>query len=326
MDRLAEAVANRIRRGTRTEADGAAPERWPALTYSAARATLETLHLWTQIVGKTRLALAPAINHWWHVTLYPSARGLSTSAMPCGARTVEIEFDLIDQKLLIRTSHDESASLNLQPGSVADFYRSYRHALAELDITVPIWPVPVELPDHTRFDLDERAREYDPEYARTYWQILSQAEHVLQRFRNRFLGKASPVHFFWGSFDLAHTRFSGRPAPPHPGGLPNTPDFVTREAYSHECWSCGFWNGNAALPYPAFYAYAYPAPDGFPDARVQPAAAYYDRDLGEFILPYDAVCSAERPAHALLSFMQQTYEAAANAGGWQRHLLERPHE
>ncbi|MGH7468954.1 MAG: DUF5996 family protein [Longimicrobiales bacterium] len=323
MGRLLDAVKTRVHGSDAAFADQDKPEVWPDFSYSASLATLETLHRWTQIVGKTRLALAPPLNHWWQVALYISARGLSTSAMPYGERTVEIEFDFVDQRLQIRTSDGEVAAIELEERSVADFYHAYTDALQSLEIHTHIWPVPVEIADRTAFPADDRHRRYDGALARTYWEILAQTEHVLEQFRGRYLGKASPVHFFWGSFDLAHTRFSGRRAPPHPGGIPNTPDFITREAYSHECFSCGFWNGNEAVPYPAFYAYSYPAPAGFDKARIQPATAFFNTDLREFILPYEAVRAATRPAETLLTFAQQTYEAAARLGEWNRVELER---
>ncbi len=323
MGRLVDAVKTRIRRSGVAFGDGSTSELWPALSYAESRATLETLHRWTQIVGKTRLALTLPLNHWWHVPLYLSARGFGTSPIPYGGRSFEVEFDFLAQQLLIRTSDDEVASVELEARSVADFFHAYSAALAALDIQVRIWPVPVETPDRTPFTSDQQHRTYEGAFARTFWQILRQTDRVLQQFRGSFLGKCSPIHFFWGSFDLAHTRFSGRRAPRHAGGIPNTPDLVTREAYSHECWSCGFWNGNDAVPHPAFYAYAYPAPAGFAKARVQPSAAFFNHELREFILPYDAVRSAKRPEDTLLRFVQQTYEAAADSGEWNRRELER---
>jgi len=321
--RLVEKVKTRIRRSGSAFGGDQAAESWPALSFVESQPTLDTLHHWTQIVGKTRLALSPSANHWWHVPLYVTARGLSTLRMPYGPRSIEIAFDLVDHQLRIATDDAEVASIELEARSVADFYHAYRDALHSLDVAVHIWPVPVEVEDHVRFDRDNRPRKYEGRYARAYWEILAQTDRVLQLFRQDYLGKCSPIHFFWGGFDLAHTRFSGRRAPLHPGGIPNTPDFIARESYSHECWSCGFWNGNQAVPYPAFYAYAYPEPEGFPKARVQPATAFFSKELGEFILPYDAVRSAPRPTDTLLGFLHQTYEAAAQLGEWNRKELER---
>jgi hypothetical protein len=298
---------------------------WPDIPYAAWRDTLETLHRWTQIVGKTRLALEPLLNHWWQVPLYVSTRGLTTSAMPYGGgRLVEMEFDFPGRELAIRTSAGGRRALPLAPRSVADFYAEYQRALAELGVEAPIWPVPVELPDDLPFAVDELHASYDAAAAERFWRALVHADRVFRTFRAGFLGKASPVHFFWGSFDLAVTRFSGRPAPPHPGGVPHVGDWVMREAYSHEVASAGFWPGAPASPAPAFYAYAYPTPAGFGDRSVRPADAFFSREMGEFFLPYDAVRAAPDPEAALLEFLQTTYEAAADLAGWDRQALERP--
>lgn len=276
-----------------------------------------------QIVGKTRLALAPPVNHWWHITLYLTSNGLTTSPMPYGNGSVEVELDLIEHNLLIRSSDGATRRMTLAPRSVADFYREYMGLLEELGVTPRFWPAPNELEDATPFLQDEQHRSYDRDYAGRCWRILSQADRVLQQFRGRFIGKCSPVHFFWGAFDLACTRFSGRPAPEHPGGVPNLPDWAVREAYSHECISAGWWPGGGPLPEPAFYSYSYPEPDGFADAPIRPADAYYQRELKEFVLPYEAVRTARRPDEVLLEFLQSTYEAGANLRRWDRPALER---
>jgi hypothetical protein len=244
-------------------------DRWPDLPLAAWKDTYATLHMWTQIVGKTQLALAPPQNHWWHVTLRVTARGLATGPMPYGSRTFDAEFDFIEHELVLRTGEGAVQRIALRPRSVAEFYRAYLAALKKLDVHVKLWPVPVEVENPIRFPDDETHASYDPEYANRHWRILVQADDVFRRFRASFLGKCSPVHFFWGSFDLAVTRFSGRPAPPHPGGVPNFPDWVAREAYSHEVSSCGFWPGGGPLPMPVFYSYAYPEPSGFKDAPVR---------------------------------------------------------
>lgn len=301
-------------------------DRWPPLTLREWRDTYATLHRCMQIVGKTRLALAPMQNHWWQVTLYVTARGLGTSAMPAHERSVELEFDFIDHHLVARTSDGESRSLPLRPQAVADFYREYVEMLRGLDVHAAIWPVPVELADTLRFDEDREHATYDPDAASRCWRILVQADRVLKEFRGRFLGKCSPSHFWWGSFDLAHTRFSGRRAPPHPGGVPNCPDYVTREAYSHECISAGWWPGTVGSPVeePAFYAYAYPEPPGCSEMPVQPDAARYHAAMKEWILPYEAMRTSPDPDAALLDFLESTYEAAAGLAGWDRAALERP--
>jgi hypothetical protein len=297
---------------------------WPGLPLSEWQDTRDTLQRWLQIVGKTRLALAPSVNHWWHVTLYLTARGLTTSPVPSGASTVEIELDFIDHILLIRSSDGATRTLPLVPRSVADFYREYMGLLDSIGIRPRFWPAPNELEDALPFADDEQHRAYDREYAGRCWRILAQADRALQQFRGRFIGKCSPVHFFWGAFDLACTRFSGRPAPEHPGGVPHLPDWAVREAYSHECISAGWWPGGGPLPEPAFYSYAYPEPAGFADAMLRPTDAYYHRDLKEFVLPYEAVRRARRPDEVLLDFFQATYEAGADLGGWDRSALERP--
>jgi len=299
-----------------------AMEAWPALPRAGWEPTLDTLHLWTQIVGKTRLCLAPMTNHWWHCTLYVTPRGLATSAMPVGQRALDIEFDFLSEQVVMRTSDGAVRSMALAPRSVADFYREYRDLLASLDVQARIWPVPSEIADPVRFTDDTVHAAYDADAVRRCWRILVQSDRVLKSFRSRFLGKVSPVHFWWGGFDLACTRFSGRVAPTHPGGIPNIPDYVTREGYSHECISAGWWPG-APGGEAEFYAYAYPEPPGCPTAPIRPAAARYDTNLHEWILPYDAVRTAPDPDGALLDFFQSTYEAAANLGGWDRAGLER---
>ncbi len=294
---------------------------WPDLPYPAWRDTAATLHLWTQIVGKIRLELAPWVNHGWQVALYVTARGLGTSPIPVGAETVEIEFDFLAHRLVFRTSRGAEHALPLRARTVADFHAGVFDTLGGLGIEVAIHEMPNELPDPIPFPEDTLHASYDPDAAHRFWRALLQADRVFKLFRSGFLGKVSPVHFFWGSFDLAVTRFSGRRAPVHPGGVPGLPDDVTREAYSHEVSSAGFWPGNAAFPQPAFYAYAYPTPDGFRDSPV-PAPAYFEETLGEFILPYDAVREAADPDALLLDFLDATYVAAADAAGWDRAALE----
>jgi hypothetical protein len=296
---------------------------WPDLPLKAWQDTYATLHLWTQIVGKIRLALTPWVNHSWHVVLYLTASGLTTSPIPYQDRTFQIDFDFIGHRLVIRTSDGAAQTIPLQPCTVADFYRDVFAALRALDIAVAIRKKPNEVAHPIPLDRDREHAAYDAEYAHRCWQVLVQADRVFKAFRAGFIGKCSPVHFFWGSFDLAVTRFSGRRAPEHPGGVPNLPDGVVREAYSHEVSSCGFWPGNEAIPFPAFYAYAYPEPPGFPDAAVRPEQAFYSPDLKEFILPYDAVRQADSPDRLLLEFLQSTYEAAAGLGHWDRPSLER---
>jgi hypothetical protein len=297
---------------------------WPLLPLAEWQDTYDTLHLWTQIVGKTRLALAPMENHWWQVALYVSPRGLTTSIMPYANRALAVEFDFIDHALVIRTSEGQSRSIALAPCTVADFYAEYMGTLRALGFEVAIHAAPNELVVAIPFAEDTKHAAYDAVAAHRCWQILLQADRVLKQFRGRFLGKASPVHFFWGSFDLAMTRFSGRAAPIHPGGAPNCPDRVMVEAYSHECSSCGFWPGGGAIAEPAFYAYSYPQPSGYADRRVLPEAAYFSKEAGEFVLPYQAVREASNPDEMLLQFFQSTYEAAADCGNWDRRALERP--
>jgi uncharacterized protein DUF5996 len=298
---------------------------WPPLPLGEWSATLDTLHRWVQIVGKTRLALAAPLNHWWHVTLYTTGWGITTSTMYSGLRPVEVELDFLHHELRIHCGDGLAGSLPLQAQTVAQFFREYTRLLASLGVEVKIRPVPSEMGDELPFPDDQQHRSYDPDHARRCWELLSQATRVFQRFRGRFLGKCSPVHFFWGGFDLACTRFSGRRAPVHPGGIPHLPDWVVREAYSHECISAGWWPGNPGGPVaePAFYAYAYPEPAGFSEARVLPGPAYYNTELRDFILPYEAVRSAPRPDEMLLEFLQITYEAGADLGGWDRANLER---
>jgi hypothetical protein len=301
--------------------EAARAEFWPALAFSDWAATAATLHRWTQIVGKIRLALTPWINHSWHVTLYLTSRGLTTSPIPHGLRTFEMRLDFIDHELRIFSSSGAIRVIKLQPQSVAEFYRRVMDALVELQFPVRINLLPNEIEDPVRFDQDEAHRSYDPAAAHRFWRVLAQTERVFTSFRSRFCGKCSPVHFFWGSFDLAVTRFSGRPAPPHPGGVPHLPDAVAREAYSHEVSSLGFWPGNEAMPTPIFYSYAYPEPPGFAQARISPAGAVYHPKLHEFTLPYEAVRQADSPDDTLLEFAQSAYDAASTLGGWDREAL-----
>jgi hypothetical protein len=278
--------------------------------------------MWTQIVGKIRLVLSPWTNHSWHVTLYATSRGLTTSPIPYGSYTFEILFDFIDHQLLIDKSDGARRTIPLKPQSVPEFYRTVMKTLSDLELPVTINTMPNEIENPIPFDQDEEHRSYDREYANRFWHVLVQSDRVFKEFRSRFCGKCSPVHFFWGSFDLAVTRFSGRPAPPHPGGVPHLPDEITREAYSQEVSSLGFWPGNAAAPTPLFYSYAYPEPPGFAQAKIRPDAAFYEAKLREFILPYDAVRSAEKPDEVLLEFAQSAYDAASKLGKWDRDALE----
>jgi Family of unknown function (DUF5996) len=296
---------------------------WPDLPYNAWRDTAATLQLWTQIVGKVRLTLTPWLNHGWQVPLYVTARGLGTSPIPAGSEILEIEFDFTSHRLIARTSRGENRELPLEPQTVADFYGSVLDLLNSIGAAVAIHEVPNEVPHPIRFSQDRSHSSYDHAAAHRFWRALVQADRVFKLFRTGFLGKASPVHFFWGSFDLAVTRFSGRPAPRHAGGVPGLPDAVTREAYSHEVSSAGFWPGNDAFPHAAFYSYAYPEPAGFRDRPVPPGARF-DGALGEFILPYEAVRSAADPEALLLEFLSTTYAAAADTGGWDRAALECP--
>jgi hypothetical protein len=295
---------------------------WPALAYDDWADTAATLHLWTQIVGKVRMVLTPPVNHWWHVPLYVSACGLTTSPIPVGDRSIEIVFDFLDHQLCLICSDGRRETIALRPISVARFYRETMAALARLGVEPHIWTVPCEVENPIPFETDETHRSYDAEAAQRFWRALMQADRVMKAFRGRFIGKASPVHFFWGSFDLAVTRFSGRRAPAHPGS-PLAPASVSVEAYSHEVSSCGFWPGAPGVP-PLFYAYAYPEPPGFADVQMRPAAAHWNPGLGEFTVPYEEVRAAEDPDAALMEFLQTTYEAAADLGGWPRAELERP--
>ena len=295
-------------------------EPWPSLPLEEWQATRQTLHMWLQMVGKTRLALAPRQNHWWHVPLYLTARGLTTTPIPYGARAFEVEIDLIDHELRVETNEGAVQTMALRPQAVADFYREYLALLAGLGIVVKLWPVPVEV-DHTiPFPEDRVHASYDPGQARRFFEMLSHAARITKRFQGRFLGKSSPVHFFWGAFDLALTRFSGRRAPE-----PKADEWwVLREANSHEEFSVGFWPGSGSVTEPAFYAYARPEPAGFGALPVRPAGAYYSRELADFILPYEAVRTAPSPDEDVLTFYQSAYEAAANLAGWDRAALDRP--
>ena len=299
-----------------------ASNHWPALPFAEWRDTAITLHMWTQIVGKIRLTLSPWTNHSWHVTLYVTARGLTTSPIPHGLATFEIRFDFIDHQLRILKSDGAGLTIELKPQSVAKFYEEVMKALRDLELPVTIHTLPNEIENPVPFEQDEGHRSYDGEYANRFWRVLVQSDRVFKEFRSRFCGKCSPVHFFWGSFDLAVTRFSGRSAPPHPGGVPHLPDEITREAYSQEVSSLGFWPGNAAMPTPVFYSYAYPEPPGFSEANVRPGAAFYERKLREFTLPYEAVLTAEKPDQVLLDFAQSAYDAASQLGKWDRAALE----
>ena len=297
-------------------------DRWPALPYAAWRDTCTTLHLWSQVVGKIRLATTPWLNHGWHVALYVDAAGLTTSPMPRDGGSFELRFDFVDQLLKCETSDGRRGSVPLAPQSVAQFKTATMRMLANLDIAVYIRDLPCEIAGATPFSRDDAVRAYDGDAARRFHRVLSEVDRVFKQFRTGFLGKASPVHFFWGSFDLAVTRFSGRRAPRHPGGVPHLSDKVACEAYSHEESSAGFWPGSGAIDYPAFYCYAYPEPAGFRTTRVRPDAAFFSEALGEFILPYDAVRTAADPDKALLEFLQSSYEAAANSAKWDRDALE----
>jgi uncharacterized protein DUF5996 len=297
---------------------------WPELELHEWLATRDTFQRWLQIIGKVRLVQTPWINHSWHATLYVTSRGLTTSTIPHGQRVFQIDLDLTDHRLLVHASDGRSGGFALAPQTVAAFYRRLMDELVRLDLPVRIDDRPNEVPEPIPFPADEVHRDYDPDAANRFWRILVQVERVMLAFRSRFIGKCSPIHLFWGAMDLAVTRFSGRSAPPHPGGIPNLPDRVTREAYSHEVSSCGFWSGTPPVDYPAFYSYAYPDPPGFADVRVRPDGAFYSADLREFILPYARVPESSTPDQTLLEFLQSTYEAAADLGLWDRAALERP--
>lgn len=304
-----------------TPASRTVSEPWPPLPFAEWQKTYETLHMWTQMVGKIRLALAPPINHWWHVPLYITARGLTTSAIPYPqgkSESFEITFDLIDHDLHILTSEGTSKTLPLISRSVATFYQELLTSLSSLGIEVTINPVPCEIKKPIPFDQDHLHSSYDPLYANRFWRILTQTEQVLRHYRSPFLGKSSPIHFFWGSFDLALSFFSGRSAPARPDA-----DRITREAYSHEVISCGFWPGNESFPAPAFYSYIAPAPTGLEKLSLRPAAAFYHTDLGEFLLRYDDVRQAKQPAQTLLHFFQSSYEGYAKLAHWDRKALEK---
>jgi len=301
-----------------------APDAWPVLPYTEWADTLATLHMWTQIVGKLRLTLSPWLNQSWHVTSYVTARGMSTSTMPCGDKLLQIEFDFIDHALRIAVSDGQTRSLPLKPQTVADFYNELMAALKSLGISVQIHASPNEVEEAIPFAEDTVHKTYDKQQANLLWQALAQSTRVFDHFRARFTGKCSPVQFFWGSFDLAVTRFSGRPAPAHPGGAPNCPDRIMVEAYSEEVSSVGFWPGNAEAPDPIFYSYIYPTPDGFADSAILPDAAFWLADLGEFALPYEAVRGSKNPDATLTDFLQSTYAAAADLADWDRTRLERP--
>jgi hypothetical protein len=298
-------------------------EPWPELPLSEWADTCATLQLWTQVVGKIRLAHAPLVNHWWQVPLYVTSRGLTTSPIPYGSRSFEIDFDFIDHRLIIQCNDGATETIALSPRSVADFYAEVMGRLRGLGLETHIWSMPVEIPDAIPFEQDRDHAAYDPEYAQRFWRALVQADRVCTRFRSPFLGKVSPVHFFWGSFDLAVTRFSGRPAPALTSESPNLGAWVMQEAYSHEVSSCGFWPGNGGYGRAAFYSYAYPEPAGYFTAAVRPDAAFYDTELGQFILPYDAVRSAVSPDEFLMDFLQSTYDVAADHAQWDRAALER---
>src|SRR5438477_11695479 len=299
-----------------------APNSWPALPFAEWKDTTMTLHMWTKIVGKIRLTLSPWTNHSWHVTLYVTSRGLTTSPIPHGTRTFEILFDFIDHQLRILTSDGKSQIIELKPRSVAEFYRIVMKTLEELNLPVTIHMMPNEIENPILFDQDEEHRSYDREYANRFWRVLVQSDRVFKEFRSRFCGKCSPVHFFWGSFDLAVTRFSGRPAPAHPGGVPHLPDEITREAYSQEVSSLGFWPGNDQISTALLYSYAYPSPDGFAEAKINPAAASFHPQLREFVLPYEDARRGQSPDDMILEFAQSTYDAASTLAKWDRAAFE----
>ena len=299
-----------------------APEAWPPLPLHEWRDTCATLHMMTQVVGKIRLALAPMVNHWWQVALYVTPRGLTTSSMPHGTKAVQIDFDLIDHLLRIEVSDGQRRAIPLRAAPVAQFYAEVMESLDELGVPVRIWPRPVEIEAPIRFDQDVQHASYDPEQVNRFRRVLLGADRAMAAFRSGFVGKCSPVHFFWGSFDMAVTRFSGRPAPPHPGGIPSLADRVAREAYSRECSSCGFWPGGGAIDEPAFYAYVYPEPPGYREHPILPTEAFYSDEMREHILPYEVVRSAADPDRMLMDFFRSTYGAAAELGKWDRATLE----
>jgi hypothetical protein len=304
--------------GDQTKAHASTVELWPTLPWEEWKDTATTLHMWMQVVGKTRLVLTPLVNHWWNVPLYVTARGLSTSSIPYQDDLFDVEFDFLDHHLHVRVTSGESKSIALRPQSVAAFYGEYLDLLRSFDIDVNINPKPVEIADPIPFAEDHQHASYDKDSVYRFWRILQRSDALFKRFRARFLGKSSPVHFFWGSFDLAVTRFSGKPAPPRPGA-----DAITREAYSHEVISAGFWPGNGGFGAPAFYCYAAPQPVGLEKGQVRPAQAFYSDELNEFILKYDDVRRASSPDDAVLEFLQSSYEAAAELAGWDRAALER---
>jgi uncharacterized protein DUF5996 len=298
-----------------------ASEIWPAIPFSEWKTTCKTLHMWTQVVGKVRLALSPWTNHSWHVTLYLTARGLTTSPIPFRDRVLEIRFDFVSHELRLLTSDGRLKTIPLRAQTVAQFYRGVMEALRDLGIEVHINTTPNEVDPAIPFEQNETDSAYDPEYANRFWRVLLQSDRVFKEFRSEFCGKCSPVHFFWGSFDLAVTRFSGRRAPQHPGGVPHLPDAITREAYSHEVSSLGFWPGNEMMPEPIFYSYAYPEPHGFSESKVQPSSASYNPQLKEFVLPYEKMRQTESPDATLLQFARTTYDAASTLGNWDRAAL-----
>jgi Family of unknown function (DUF5996) len=301
----------------------AEPSQWPELPLSAWSESCETLHRWTQVVGKIQLALTPLLNHWWNVTQLVTARGLTTPPLPFAGGTFSIAFDFVDHRLSLTTSTGACEELALTAMSVADFYAEVMARLERHHIKAQIWTMPSEIAGAVAFEHDRAHAQYDPVWVQRFWQTLAQSDRVLKEFRARFIGKASPVHFFWGSFDLAVTRFSGRTAPPPTGSTPNVAAWVMQEAYSHEVASCGFWPGNGGYGRAAFYAYAYPEPESYAAATLRTAAAFYDQGLGQFILPYDAVRTASDPDRVLLGFLEETYVAAAELAHWDRRALER---
>jgi len=297
---------------------------WPDIPFEPWKESCATLHLWTQIVGKYRLARTPWINHSWHATFYVTSRGLTTSPIPAGARDVQFDFDLIDHKLIGSVTDGSKGFFVLEPMSVAEFYRRFLALTDELGVRTKIHGSPNEVADPIPFEQDKFHASYEKDAVNRFWRALVQIDRVLKNFRTGFLGKVSPVHLFWGSFDLAVTRFSGRPAPLHPGGIPALPDAVTREAYSHEVISAGFWPGGGPVEYPAFYSYAYPAPEGFSKQTVAPGEAFFDEKAGEFILPYSVVREASDPERILLNFLESTYDIAARLADWDRASLDCP--